>query len=273
MSKQTWYRKVVVLDREHHGGLKFDDNPDLGFVAEEVALPIGVQELGPASLCYPIVFSLGEQPIPLAVMGLREGENLFVTAARKWLAGAYIPAVVRNYPFVVIDAGENGQLVGLDTESNLVGEDRSGAALFDGDDLSDAGRFRVGLCAAYRDSMRQTAEFGRALAAAGVLAPQDVQLVLPGSADRLKLRGYAVVHPHVFGKLDDATLVEWRRKGWLEALAYHMASVGQWQRLITMAGARPAQPLASATAGDEGGHGNAPRTQKRRTRNAKTPTA
>ena len=227
MSKQNWYRQVVVLDREQHGGLKLDANPDLGFVADEVVLPIGLQEMEPASLCYPIVFSLGDQPMPLAVLGVRQGENLFVTQSHKWLGGAYIPAVVRNYPFVVIDAGEERQVVGLDTASNLVAEDNAGVPIFEGGDLSEVGRPRIGLCAAYRESMRQTAEFGRALAAAGVLEVQDAQIVLPRTADRLKLQGYAVVTPNALDKLDDATLVEWRSKGWLKVWPHMVDSASR----------------------------------------------
>jgi hypothetical protein len=76
------------------------------------------------------------------------------------------------------------------------------------------------------------------------------------------------VPPSLFDKLDDATLIDWRRKGWLKALAYHMASMGQWQRLMAMASTRSEQAAAPAAspAKDE-------KLRKRRSEKAKPPAA
>ncbi len=47
--------------------------------------------------------------MPLALLGLRNTENLFVDNEGKWKEGIYIPAFFRRYPFVLADdQGEEG---------------------------------------------------------------------------------------------------------------------------------------------------------------------
>ncbi|MEI9965621.1 MAG: SapC family protein, partial [Caulobacteraceae bacterium] len=47
----------------------------------------------PASLCYPIIFS-GEQRQPIVVMGLNEGQNMFVSQEGVFEPDAYIPMYI-----------------------------------------------------------------------------------------------------------------------------------------------------------------------------------
>ena len=47
---------------------------------------------------------------PVALLGLRNEENLFIVGDGSWNA-CYIPAFVRRYPFVFAETGEEGQRV------------------------------------------------------------------------------------------------------------------------------------------------------------------
>ena len=75
------------------------DTP-FGFAAHQHFLPLHVGEFGAAAINYPIIFA-GEAHAPLAVMGVKPGENLFIAADGLYRTGAYIPAYIRRYPFVV----------------------------------------------------------------------------------------------------------------------------------------------------------------------------
>src|SRR5271169_2906177 len=57
-------------------------------------------EFAQAMRSYPIVFTGGEPVAAMAILGLRDKENLFVDAAGNWQSGAYVPAYIRRYPFI-----------------------------------------------------------------------------------------------------------------------------------------------------------------------------
>ena len=69
------------------------------------------------------------------MLGLRNGENLFVDESGRWDAH-YIPAFVRRYPFVLADIGENDQRVVCIDEAYEGFTDRDGEPLFDGEEPS-----------------------------------------------------------------------------------------------------------------------------------------
>ena len=65
------------------------------------AVPISYTEFSVACRDYPLVFTSGDNGqtyAPVAVLGLTNGENLFL-ADGAWSKGVYVPAYVRRYPF------------------------------------------------------------------------------------------------------------------------------------------------------------------------------
>lgn len=65
------------------------------------AIPISYTEFSPACRDYPLVFTSGDNGktyAPVAVLGITNGENLFL-ANGAWDKAVYVPAYVRRYPF------------------------------------------------------------------------------------------------------------------------------------------------------------------------------
>jgi hypothetical protein len=65
------------------------------------AIPISYTEFSVACRDYPLVFTSGDNGqsfAPVAVLGLADGENLFL-AHGAWDRNVYLPAYVRRYPF------------------------------------------------------------------------------------------------------------------------------------------------------------------------------
>ncbi len=65
------------------------------------AIPISYTEFSMACRDYPLVFTSGDEGktyAPVAVLGLSNGENMFL-ADGVWAEGVYVPAYVRRYPF------------------------------------------------------------------------------------------------------------------------------------------------------------------------------
>jgi len=119
-----FYKQPEPLSREQHGniGLRRVEKP-FAFAANTNVVPLTVSEFPVAALSYPIIFA-GERRQPLAVMGVGSGQNLFVDGDGGFVGGAYIPAYVRRYPFVLANDDTRGQLVVcIDRAASMLGED------------------------------------------------------------------------------------------------------------------------------------------------------
>src|SRR3954471_5557872 len=106
MSDAVYYEKPVLLDRDKHRRRKVQPSADFGFARKANSLYLAAVEFSEAFKEYPILFTRGGNGhiVPVAMLGLRARENLFVDAEGRWL-GNYIPAFVRRYPFVLADLG------------------------------------------------------------------------------------------------------------------------------------------------------------------------
>ena len=106
-----FYVNPEPLDQSVHGtlGVNPTDKP-YAFVAQTNIVPLTVTEFAAAALSYPIIFT-GDNRQPVVVMGLRQGENLFVADDGEFRADAYVPAYVRRYPFVFADDKQNQRLI------------------------------------------------------------------------------------------------------------------------------------------------------------------
>lgn len=94
--------------------------------------PLVAQELPKAVMHLPVGFvRAGEEIVPVAVLGVQPGRNLFVAADGRWLGG-YVPAAYRGYPFVLANADDGRQVLCVDEASGLLNE-TAGEAFFAGD--------------------------------------------------------------------------------------------------------------------------------------------
>ena len=86
----------------------------LEFSQAIATMPIGFIERSPGSY------------VPVAVVSLSKGGNLFVGPGGQWFGG-YVPAVLRSYPFSLIRAeGSEQGVLGIDEDSGLVVDNPSG---------------------------------------------------------------------------------------------------------------------------------------------------
>jgi hypothetical protein len=126
MINSALYREPVLLEPTKHRTLKIGTLADFSITKGMHGVFVAATEIPQAALEFPVLFvHTGERDAsgkpgfsPIALLGLSQGENLFVDGPR-WDA-RYIPAFIRRYPFltanlrgaptqgVMIDAGWNG---------------------------------------------------------------------------------------------------------------------------------------------------------------------
>src|ERR1700760_3165860 len=89
-----FYQQPEPLSPELHGkiGVKNMDGP-FGFAKVGHAIPLTVGEFATAALTGPIIF-VGEDKMPISVMGLNAGENMFLRDDGLFEAGVSVPAPI-----------------------------------------------------------------------------------------------------------------------------------------------------------------------------------
>lgn len=232
-----FYSRIVPLDARIHGGLKLNRAAGFSFATSASAVPVGVAEFAAASQSYPILFTSGPDPVPVVLLGARPGENLFVSNDGTWQPESYIPAYARAYPFIFIEDGNSKQLF-LGVEADAKSLDPSiGIPLFEGDKPSPGLNEVLAFCGAYREALQATRIFGKALEDAGLMEDYEATINF-AKGGAVRINGFRVVSRKKFDALDSATFLEFRRKGWLDAIYAHFFSAGRWNRIVDLAAAK-----------------------------------
>lgn len=227
-----FYRSPKVLLPAAHSQRSLAKQPDYGFAAQTNAVPLVAEEIPVAARHYPVVFSDEAVAHPVALLGVRAQQNLFVDDQGRWQAGAYVPAYVRRYPFIFLenDAGTELTLCVDEAAAQFV-EGRANP-LFDlhGEPTTLA-RSALAFCRDYQAQHLAAVEFSKAVSAAGLFTDHRADLTLR-DGQRMSLAGFKVIDENRFARLPDATLLEWRRKGWLPMVYGHFFSIGAWSALV-----------------------------------------
>lgn len=228
-----FYSSPRPLDRAKDGHLRLSRPTNFRFAANTNAIPLLVDEFPMAAAYYPIVFAAGPMPIPAAVVGLKNDNNLFLDKDSRWLNGAYLPAYVRRYPFILMDDPEQKQFVLCIDEKSDMFSDKGEYPLFEADQPSSFTKSAMEFCAALRQQGDATDEFVKALKEYDLLMPNDAQIDTRDGS-KLQLSGFLVIDPKKFDALPDNVMLQWRRKGWLGLVYAQLLSSHRWQNLVDL---------------------------------------
>jgi hypothetical protein len=198
---------------------------------------VTVDEFVMAQRHYPIVFSDGPEGVPLALVGLREGENLFVDEQGQW-SGSYIPAIIRRYPFALVKATDADQYIVCVDEASALLNDTEGAALFDESGQPTQVIENVKRYLGELQQMDQiTGEFSSFLVQNNLLTPLNMRV---NTANQVRnITGCYVINEERLNNFSDAKFLEVRQKGYLPAIYSHLISLSQIERLASLK--KPAQ--------------------------------
>jgi len=234
-----FFKRIVAIDPKLHGNLRLDRTNQYRFAAKVQAVPIGLTEFDIISQHYPILFTIGPNPVPVALLSLREGDNLFVQPTGQWLDGAYIPAYVRCFPFISVeDAKTKTTVVGIEPDADQF-RSSLGQRLFEDGRPAPLLSDTVAFCQAFRESANAAASLGRALEAARLLEEEEATVnFTAGGASRI--RGFKLVKQERMAEIDDTTFLDWRRTGFLNGIYAHLFSASRWGRLIDLSAPKPA---------------------------------
>lgn len=247
-----FYSQPEPLSPQMHGklGVNRTDKP-YDFVAETNVVPMTVMEFSAASLSYPIIF-VGEEKTPLAVMGLRQGENLFVSETGHFRVDAYIPGFVRRYPFVFANDEPNNRMVlCIDRGAAFVAEGGE-VPFFDGDKPSAYTENAMQFCNDFEVERRRTESFVQLLKDLDLFDIRQATFT-PANPDGtpgepFQLAEYFAVSEDKLKALPNDKYLSLRDNGALGQIYAHLHSLLGWDKLVAIALDRVAQADAAANA-------------------------
>ena len=219
-----FYKNPQALTPERHTGKSIRAERNYRFATDTNSVPLNLQEFVIAGKTFPIVFTIEDPAIPVAVLGLGNQQNLFVDDAGNWVLGAYIPAYIRRYPFIFTTGTEEGQLVlCVDEDSEFVeeGDDRP---LFVDGEPSDVLNEALQFCNDFQSQFEVTKAFVSEIDQHDLLVSKEMTYTSPEDK-RYSLAGFRIIDEEKFNALDDDVFLEWRRRGWLPFLYCHFLSV------------------------------------------------
>ncbi|MFN3670066.1 MAG: SapC family protein [Brevundimonas sp.] len=233
-----FYGKPEPLSVEAHAGLGVNpvDKP-YGFVAKTNLVPLTVTEFAPAALSYPVIF-VGDARMPVAVMALRGGENLYVSEAGEFRPEAYIPAYVRRYPFVFANDDVQKRLIlCVDRDAPFITEGGATPLFVDGKP-SPYVEQAMEFCNNFEQERQRTDAFVKLLTDLDLLETREA-VFTPRNPDGTaaapqKIAEYFAVSEDKLKALPAEKLVELRDNGALGQIYAHLVSLLGWDRLIAM---------------------------------------
>ena len=245
-----FYGKPEPLSVDAHGTLGVDPvEKPYGFVAQTNLVPLTVTEFAAATLSYPVIF-IGDTRMPVAVMALRGGENLFVNDAGEFRPEAYIPAYVRRYPFVFAnDDAQKRLILCVDRDAPFI-RDGGATPLFVDGKPSPYVEQAMEFCNNFELERQRTDAFVKLLTDLDLLDTREA-VFTPRNTDGTtgapqKIAEYYAVSEDKLKALPAEKLAELRDNGALGQIYAHLVSLLGWDRLIAMAFQRAAaaQPEA-----------------------------
>jgi len=235
--KPLFYDNPVTISLERHGALQLRAPLDFGFAREANAVPLTLAEIPLAAQWYPVAFAAGEGSRPVAILGLREGENLFVDETGGWRDGAYVPIYVRRYPFILTQQEDMVALCINEGEDVLI--PAGGAPLFENNQPTGLLESAMQFCRSAQAAERATQPFVDALRALELLDGRRAVIDLPDGG-QMSLSGFETIDEGRLRALDDETFLELRRQGWLGAIYAQIQATLNWSRLADWAATRQA---------------------------------
>ncbi len=223
-----FYKQLEPLSSNQHAAFKTRTADSAPFLANAHAIPITVDEFVACQRYYPIVFSTGENPVPLALMGLNEGINVFVDEEGKLLGDAYVPAYIRRYPFMLARVRPDSDELSLcfDRESGLVGDYEEGNALFQDGKPSETTNAILKFCEDFETSAHRTNAFVADLKKEGLLIDGEVSISTGASqATPFIYRGFQMVSEEKVRDLRGDELRRMNQSGLLPLVMAHLFSL------------------------------------------------
>ncbi|MGB3711803.1 MAG: SapC family protein [Erythrobacter sp.] len=231
-----FYQDLLPLNSRDHSDWKVSSFDDAGFVANNHAIPLTVDEFVDAQRNFPIVFTSGDNSLPIALMGLNEGVNTFIAEDGKLEAGIYVPAYIRRYPFLLAKLKKENDDMSLcfDPSSGVVGKNEDGQQLFDGDGKpTEYTNGVLEFCKKFEESGQRTRAFLDELKKLDIMMDGEIAITRGDMPDKpFVYRGFRMVDENKLRELPAETVEQLNKSGMMMLIHAHLFSMNLMRRIF-----------------------------------------
>src|SRR5688572_31055649 len=207
-----FYNDLMPLNSRDHATWRSPPMDKATWLGNQHAIPLTAEEFPIAQRDLPIVFSAGENPVPLALMGLNEGNNVFFDEDGAPRGDAYVPAYIRRYPFLLAKLRPDVDEMSLcfDPSSNVIGEFKEGDELFTDGQPSEHTKGVLDFCEKFEEAGVKTQAFVKELVDADLLMDGEVAIQQADKPDQPYIyRGFKMVNQEKLRELDADKIKAW----------------------------------------------------------------
>jgi SapC len=226
-------QKLEVLNNVSHKDLRVITHRGVQWGDAVMSCPATPDEFRSLQAHYPIVFQKNAegQFQPLALLGLHEGQNLFL-GAEGWTA-AYVPLAMQRAPFVIGVAEDELRML-VDMASPRISTGADGEAVF----LPQGGNSEFleranSVLKALHEGLQATPEFVQALVAHDLLEPFVLDVERPDGYHG-RLVGLHMIHEERLAALDAKTVGLLHQADYLQPIYMALASMSNLHALIKL---------------------------------------
>ena len=228
------FKTIVPITLEKHKNKKIKPINNFEFAKGVHIASVMAHEFPKVSSVYPIVFiedKANDEFKPVAMLGLEQGENLFLSEdAKKWNA-SYIPAIIRRYPFALAKSGEENRFTVCIDETSEFLNDSEGEALFNEDNTPAPTIEKV---KQYLSELHQmdlfTSQFCHFLKENNLFTPLNMKVRVKNEMKNIS--GAYVINEERLNSLSDEKFIDIKNKRYLSVIYSHLSSLAQIERLL-----------------------------------------
>lgn len=221
----------VQLDNNTHRDLRIVTTRGATWGDDLMTTPVFPNEFRDVQAIYPIVFQPadnGPGMQPVALLGLRNGENLFLEP-HGWDA-TYIPLALERGPFM-IGRGGSELTIHVDMDSPRIGRGEGEPVFLEHGATTDHLERMNSVLAAIHQGVEATAPFVAALLRHDLIESFALDIeAADGSQNRLA--GFHTINEERLARLDPSAIAELHAQGWLVAIFMVIASTTHFRDLI-----------------------------------------
>ncbi|MES2753633.1 MAG: SapC family protein [Pseudomonadota bacterium] len=240
-----FYQELQPLSSELHADFKMRQMERAPWLATQHAIPLTVEEFPQAQRNYPIVFSSGGDGVPIALMGLNEGINVFVDGDGTLLeTDIYLPAYVRRYPFMLARLTPDAEELSLcfDPKSDAIGAFDEGNPLFDNAEPTEATKAILSFNESFEQAGQRTAAFMAELKELDLLMEGEVAIQPANAEQPFIYRGFQMVNEEKLADLRGDQLRKMTKSGLLPLIYAHLFSLPLMSAIFNRQVAQGKQP-------------------------------
>jgi len=231
-TQPLFYKNVTPLDSVRHKSLRISrPTRPLDYAREANVIPALVDEFDLAMVEIPIAYLPGADcPSAVFVTGSSPGNNVYVTDEGLW-NGAYVPAYLRRYPFIVGDVSDSESVLCIDESYEGLGN-ADGERFFSEKGVQEEALTNaLTLAQSYRDAAVRTDAFCAMLRDFDLLQTATLDTTAPDGSKSV-VHGLLIIDEAALAALPADKLHSLHSAGFLKAIYSQIASLRAVSKLL-----------------------------------------